>query len=350
MNISLTSKSITSLAICNAVEYLNACQRSDGAILWFTENKLDPWDHTEAAMAFTIAGEQERFQHAFNWLAHNQRSDGSWHANYFPRPDGTLSPDMTGKIETNFVAYPATGLWHYFLATSDKNYAGKNFAVIERAIDFVLSHQNPEGDIQWAVSDTETLPHDSLVTACSSILRSLECAILLAEVLDKDKPAWLAAYAKLFDTLKNKPWRFDRTWESKSRFSMDWFYPILSGAFTPAEAKLRLKERWAIFVHPDIGCRCVSDQPWVTIAESCELVLALVSAGEQQKAEKLFLQLQRWQDDDGGYWTGYNFKNKVIWPREKTSWTAAAILLAADALYHMTPASRLFTQQSSINR
>lgn len=348
MNISFAQNNIPFGLITNTVRYLKYCQQPDGAIPWFPQGKLDPWDHTEAAMALTIAGEYSFFKEAFDWLARRQNDDGSWYANYHWQLDGTLLPEATGKIETNFLAYPATGLWHYFLVTQDQSYVIKMFPTIERAMDLVIAHQNPEGDIQWAISRTENLPHDSLVTACASILRSLECAILLSELLDKPKPGWNAAYLKLYDALKNKPWRFDRTWESKARFSMDWFYPILSGAYTPAEAALRLTKRWNIFVEPGVGCRCVSDEPWVTVAESCELVLALLAAEEKQKAEQLFLQLQCRQDTDGGYWTGYNFKNNAIWPKEKTSWTGAAILLAADALYQLTPACRLFTQPSSI--
>jgi len=36
----------------------------------------------------------------------------------------------------------------------------------------------------------------------------------------------------------------------------------------------------------------------------------------------------------------------VIWPEERTSWTAAAVLLAYDALCGLTPASRLFSHAS----
>jgi hypothetical protein len=51
-------------------------------------------------------------------------------------------------------------------------------------------------------------------------------------------------------------------------------------------------------------------------------------------------------DEDGGYWTGYNFRDDVIWPREKTTWTTGAILLAADALTEHTGAARLFIQST----
>ena len=40
---------------------------------------------------------------------------------------------------------------------------------------------------------------------------------------------------------------------------------------------------------------------------------------------------------------GVTFPDGVIWPEEKTSWTAAAVLLAHDALHDITPAGRLFS-------
>lgn len=324
-------------------QYIQSCQQENGAILWFKGGKLDPWDHTEAAMALSIVGDYENFKRAFNWLRAQQNPDGSWYSKYYgDASDGDLD---RAKKETNFVAYPACGLWHYYLISQDIEYVEHAFPQIERAIDFVLAQQSADGDIQWAISANEKLPKDALVTASSSVLRSLECAIRLANKLDI-KHQWHKPYHRLAETLLNKPWRFDRTWESKSRFSMDWFYPILAGIYKPSESKIRLESRWNEFVHPEFGCRCVSDEPWMTVAESCELVLALIASQQTDKGKQLFNQLLRWQDDDGGFWTGYSFRDKVIWPTEKTTWTAAAILLALDALEHLTPASRLFTTPS----
>ena len=79
------------------------------------------------------------------------------------------------------------------------------------------------------------------------------------------------------------------------------------------------------------------------MAETSELVIALVMAQQQQKAQTLFDTLAQWQQPDGGYVTGYVFKDDTIWPEDKTSWTAGAVLLAADALYQLTPAAGLFT-------
>ena len=332
----------------NALVYILNCQLDSGAIPWFKNGKLDPWDHSEAIMALNVAGHFKKSQAAINWLIKNQNTDGSWYACYFAEDDRQLDDDRH-KIDTNFVAYPATALWHYWLCSGDKKFAKAAYPSIKKAIDFICTLQTNEGDIQWALSSQKKLPKDALLTACSSILRSLECAIYLAELIG-DEPQhiqhWQQAHNKLADAIKNKPWRFDRSWPSKNRFSMDWFYPVLSGAYNQQEAQLRLQQGWNKFVVESLGCRCVSDEPWVTIAESCELVIALIAAGEKHKAEALFLKLLRWQDKDGGFWTGYQFKNKDIWPQEKPSWTTAAIVLAADALWQLSPASKLFTSSS----
>lgn len=45
---------------------------------------------------------------------------------------------------------------------------------------------------------------------------------------------------------------------------------------------------------------------------------------------------------DGSYWTGYQYANRVIWPRERTTWTAGALLLAHAALSHHVPTHATF--------
>ena len=326
-----------------SLHYILSCQSTSGAIRWFKDGKLDPWDHTEALMALTIGGFLDEAQKGFNWLRENQNTDGSWFANYFSENSDTEN------IETNFVAYPATGLWHYYLVTQDISVLQVFFPMIEKAINYVLGHQTNEGDIQWAISTDKAVAKDALITACSSILRSVESAISCAQVLNADCEHWIPAYEKLFDALKNKPWRFDRTWESKERYSMDWFYPILAGVYGEQEARIRLKESWNKFYEKDIGCRCVSDEPWMTVAESCELSLALCAANKKEEAGNLLGDLLAWQDTDGGFWTGYNFRDKNIWPREKTTWTAGAFVLAIDATFNLSPASNLFTTPGSIS-
>ena len=49
-------------------------------------------------------------------------------------------------------------------------------------------------------------------------------------------------------------------------------------------ANARLAARWHDFVEEGLGCRCVQEEPWVTVAESCELVMALLAAGDHARA------------------------------------------------------------------
>jgi len=320
-----------------AADFIKRTQHDDGCIPWFENGKCDPWDHIEAAMGLTVAGEFEAAKKAYYWLQQQQLPDGSWWANY----QNNLPLD-TDHRETNFIAYIATGLWHFYLASGDTSFLEDFFPTLEKAIDFVLHYQAHSGEIYWAVDQHGHAREDALVTACSSIYKSLTCALDIARHLHRTKPEWHRAQLRLHETLRKHPECFDRTWESKARYSMDWFYPILGGVLKPADANARLDQRWQEFMEPGVGCRCVSDEPWVTIAESSELTLALVAAGRIDQATELFEALQRWQDTDGAYWTGYNFRDDVIWPDEKTTWTAGAVLLAGDALFRFTKAANLF--------
>ena len=65
---------------------------------------------------------------------------------------------------------------------------------------------------------------------------------------------------------------------------------------------------------------------------------------ESEKAQEVYSWLHQWRIDDGSYWTGYQFMEDVLWPDEKPTWTAGAILLAADALTEYTPAAKIFTE------
>ena len=127
---------------------------------------------------------------------------------------------------------------------------------------------------------------------------------------------------------------------------MYWFYPILSGALTGKKAEHRIEKYWNKYVIDGQGVRCVSDQPWVTIAETSELVLALNGMGCIEKANIVFSWIQDRLYDDKTYWCGYTYPDMVIWPEEKISWTNAVVLMAADALYALTPASGLFSHSS----
>ncbi len=328
----------------DTVNYIKSVQLKNGCIPWFPGHHAETWDHVESAMGLSIGGEFEAAELAYKWLSDEQLEDGSWWEEYFETDGDATRPGKQERRETNFVAYVAVGLWHHYLITGNIEFLRQHWLMLKNAFTFVLDQQTEHGEINWAVNPDGSSKNDALLTGNSSIHKSLECGINIAVTLNEDCGEWRSARERLGHVLRHKPQRFDRHWESKARFSMDWFYPVLSGALPQADARKRLASRWDEFVESGLGCRCVSDEPWVAIAESCELTMALLAAGEHAKAVKLYSGLHQFRHHNGGYWTGYVFPDEAIWPEELTSWTAAAILLAADALTEHTPAAKLLTE------
>ena len=151
------------------VQFILDVQKPSGEIPWFEGGYADPWDHVEAAMGLSIAGEHEAARRAYEWLYSMQLVDGSWWASY--RGDEIDNPE---RRETNFVAYVATGIWHHYLVSEDRDFLRAMWPLVDRAISFVLALQSEHGEIDWAV-DAESKPKgDALVTGCSSIYKSLE--------------------------------------------------------------------------------------------------------------------------------------------------------------------------------
>lgn len=320
-------------------DYIARTQQPGGGIPWFEGGIIDPWDHVESAMGLTVGGRLDAAEAAYRWLKTHQHPEGYWLAAY----DGDKVADGT-RAETNFVAYAATGVWHHYMVTGNEPFLRELWPVINRALDFVLGLQAESGEVYWALDTRTGINKDALLTGCSSIYRSLDCGIAIAQVLGEPHAHWTRARQRLGQALLTRPDRFDRTWESKARYSMDWFYPVLSGVLSRPDARTRLSGRWSDFVADGLGCRCVSDQPWVTMAETCELIMACAAAGLNAQAVRLFEDLARFQVEDGSWWTGFVFTDEVMWPDERPTWTAGAILLAADTLYGLTDASTIFTR------
>jgi hypothetical protein len=308
-------------------------QKESGEIPWHEGGKTDPWDHVEAAIGLSIGGYFKEARRAFEWLRERQLDDGSWYSAY---RDGKPE-DMTK--ESNMSSYIAVGLYHYYLITNDRNFLSSLWPSMSAGIDYAIGLQAPGGEIYWARNPQCIIDPMALLTGSSSVYMSIKCALAIASLLGYEKPEWKVALEKLGIAIRNRPHLFNM---EKSRFSMDWFYPMLCGAITGDEACRRIEKSWDIFVVEDLGVRCVSDEPWVTMAETSELALTLMAVGKGELAETILKSIDDKKFDDGSYWCGVTFPANIIWPEEKTTWTNAAVLLAADAIYNITPASCLF--------
>jgi MMP endo-(1,4)-3-O-methyl-alpha-D-mannosidase len=321
-----------------------ADQQADGSIGW-PDGHVDAWNHVECAMALSVCGLRPQARRAYSWLAGAQQPDGSWPVQ---AASGGIVDEWT--TESNHAAYCAVGVWHELLVTGDEDFAAAMWPVVQAAIDFAIGLQTPRGEIIWRRHEDGTPDSYALLTGSSSMYQSLRCAIALAERLDKPQPDWELAAALLGHAVACHGEAF----ADKSRFSMDWYYPVLGGVVRGAAAERMLKAGWDTFVVPDLGVRCVSDEPWVTGAETCELAIALDAIGDRDTALELFEQIQFLRADDGSYWTGWQFANRKHYPHEQSTWTAAAVVLAADVLAAgsdhpetSTPAARIFSDAAA---
>ena len=307
-------------------------QRHDGSIPFAVDQHVDVWNHVEAAMALLVAGDLPAVERAYEWCLATQRADGSWPLRFGA---GDVE-DASG--ETNMSAYLAVGVWHHWLIRRDTGFVRRYWPAVHRGLDFVVGMQLPFGGIAWSQEPGGKINEEALLAASSSIYQSLRAGLALSELADEPQPEWELAAARLQHALRSHRDRF----LDKSRFSMDWYYPVLGGAVRGPEAATMIAEGWDRFVRPGLGILCVDTNPWVTGAETCELVLALDAIGDRRRALRLLEDMQHLRSEDGAYWTGYVYPDEANWPVEHTTYTAAAVILAYDALAGATAGSGIF--------
>ena len=319
--------------LARTAQHLASLQTSSGQIPWFVEGHCDPWNHVEAAMALTVTGHAAEARAAYRWLTESQLGDGSWF-NYY-----MANRVKDTRLDTNVCAYLATGLYHYVLVTGDVDFAVELWPTLERAVEFVLRWQMSDGTIRWSLDALGRPEPYALLTGSSSIYHSLRCAVALAERLDHARPTWELCAGRLGHAVAHHPGAF----APKNEFAMDWYYPIFSGALRADAGLKRIEDGWERHVMEGYGVRCVSTNDWVTAAETAECVLTLDALGLTARALELFACTGRHRREDGGYWTGIAYPHEVTFPdAETTSYTSAAIILAADALTSSSGASGLF--------
>jgi hypothetical protein len=324
---------LTASQLSATAESIVGVQLATGMIPWFEGGHADPWNHVEAAMALSVAGQSRAAEAAYQWLIDTQHDDGSWCSYY-------IGGDVEDpRRDTNVSSYVAVGVWHHFLSTGDRGFLDCLFPVVEAAIDFALGLQQPGGEVLWSRENDGSPGRFALLTGSSSVYFSLRCAMAAAEALGQERPDWELAAGRLAHAIAHRPDAF----EPKDRWAMDWYYPVLCGALDRAAAQERMGEGWSSFVMDGLGVRCVSDRPWVTAAETAECVMALLSCGVRDEAETLFRWAQHLRHHDGSYWTGCVYPEAVHYPGgERSTYTSAANVLASAALAADSPAARLF--------
>ncbi|MGO8714752.1 MAG: phenyltransferase domain-containing protein [Smithella sp.] len=330
------SEELNPVSMEKIAAFIASIQKENGEIPWSEGGKTDPWDHVESAMGLSTGGFYAEARSAYEWLAGTQLPDGSWWSEIL---DGKI---VNSSKEANFSSYVAVGVFHHYLITKDMKFLKTMWPTISQGIQYAIDLQAPEGGIYWARNKHGVIDKMALLTGSSSIYMSIKCALAIAGILGKKRPSWRKAMDALGMAIKTRPDLFNMI---KSRYSMDWYYPVLCGAITGEDAKRRIAHLWEKFVVPEWGVRCVSDRPWVTMAETAEFILTLAAIGDIPRAKTIFSWLHDKRFSDGSFWMGVTFPDGVIWPEEKTGWTAAAAMMAWDALSEITPAGKLFNHK-----
>jgi len=331
---------LTGAEVAATVAAIAEWQLPSGMVPWFPGGHADPWNHVEAAMALALGGRMANAERAYDWLISSQRPDGAWHQYYLA---DRVEQD---KLDANVCAYVAAGVWHHWLLTRDGGFAETMWPVVERAIEFVLDLQTARGEILWARHTDGTPWSFALLTGSSSICHSLRCAIALAEHLGHERPDWELSAARLAHTIRHAE---ADAFAPKHRWAMDWYYPVLCGVLDPNIGRDRLAQRFDAFVMDGRGVRCVGDRPWVTVAETCECLMAHLAVGERETAERLFSWISQYRLDSGRYWTGTVYPDEAHFPAdEQSTYTAATVVLAADGLSGTSSASGLFVDHNAV--
>lgn len=314
-----------------AVEYIAACQNPDGSVPWVPGGKVDPWNHVESLMALAVGGRLDEARAGFRWLAAVQRPDGSF-------PAEVRGVVTAGHTDSNFTAYVASGVWHHYLVTGDTDFTAEMWPTVRAAISCVLGIRGPRGEVRWIRDEMGRTWDRALVTANASIALSLRSAAALARRLGESGDGWEDAAGEVEEAVRTGGGEF----EERPRHSMDWFYPVLCGIVSGGEGERRIGGDWDRFVRPGIGCRCVSDRPWYTAAESSELAMALDAVGRSSEAAELLRWLEAMGRPDGSFWTGHLMPHREPWPDEAPTWTAGAYVLAVDAVGRRTGGAGFF--------
>ncbi len=320
-------------------KFLDHVQFPSGAIPSNKDGSHDPWDHLEAVMGLTTLGYKDQALNGLHWMVANQNEDGSWYNLYQDNKPLELNK------QTNYASYIAVAVWHFYLLYEDIHFLKNFWEPVKKAILFSLSLQHNNGAIAWNIDKSKKIDEDYLLTGCSSIAKSLECAIAICQVLKHKsfESEWRDAHSKLIIALENPAEIFDLK-KDRSRFSMDWYYPILGGINSKQRIVSLIEMIKASFWIKDLGIKCVADEPWVTVAETSECSIAFKKIGEDKIALELLLNAIAIVDSQDIPYMGWQFHENIYWPEETPSWTAAACILAADANNQLTPGGDLFTK------
>ena len=313
-----------------------AMQEPCGAVPWTVGEHVDIWNHVEAAMAMLVGGQVEAAERAYAWMPDDAaRRRLVADEDRRRRGRGRARRGQHVGLPRGRALAPLAGAPRHRLrrsATGRRCGPGSTGWSPSRS---------PFGGIRW--TPTEDF---CLLAGSSSIYQSLRAGVALADLLDDPQPEWELAGGRLGHAVREHRDLF----ADKSTYSMDWYYPVLGGAvrgraaFELLDAAVgrlrRARPRHPLRRHQPVGHRrrdlrardgaghAGRPPPGAArCSPTCSTCAARTAstgpAGSTRDGRT-----------DG-------VPRDVHWPVEHTTYTAAAVILAVDALGetygHSTP-------------
>ena len=305
----------------SAKDWIISNQSSNGAIYWDEKGKCDAWDHCECLIALAIFEEWTAFDRGIDWVLNNINSEGLIYSEF------NLNEPSKAFFEAHHAAYIFLPILQRYLIDGKKEYLKKRFKELRTIYKGMKSFQDDDGYFFWAKS-SQGYADNSLITASCSIELSRRAYKCISEIIGEN-------FADNEDFLNKEMLaskKFNRDGIDRSRFSMDSYYPLLCGYGDQKDITVLLQN----FYIEGLGIKCVIEEPWVTLAESSECVIALLKSGEKEIAHKIFNDIVKLKNKNGVFPTGYQYKLDLLWPDENSTWTNAAVIMAADCLFDLT--------------
>ena len=188
-----TKDDLNNKLLNNIGKYIKSIQLKSGAIPSDDNKFHDPWDHIESIMGLNFVKEINSSKLAFQWLIDNQNSDGSWYAKY-----NDIRPIEKNK-PTHFGPYISVAALHFYKSFLNKEFLEELWPTIKSAINFSVNLQTSNGTIPWSIDINGEIEKDYLLTGSSSILKSIECGIAIANILGDHIviEKWITSYEGL---------------------------------------------------------------------------------------------------------------------------------------------------------
>ena len=276
-------------------------------------------------------------ERAYEWLVDMQRPDGSWWNYYLP--DGTRRGSQAGHQRVRVRRHRRVAPLAVHLGSRRSSITcGRRSSA---PLDWVLGMRKPDGTVLWARTDDDRPWDYALLTGSTSISHSLRCAAQLADVDQRTAARLVWRRAERAARHRRHPAGRVRAEGTVGDGLVlpgpDRRARRRGGEGSPGRRLGRVRHGGQ--GHPLRQRRAVDHGQ-----RDRRVPRSRTRRSATSRRRPICCEWTRsHRVDDGSYWTGIVYPSMERFPFDETSaYTAAAVILAADAITGASPASSVF--------